>query len=268
MYKKFHGSFAAYVFSPLIYQRRLHVYCISAPRSGTLSLAHIFKQHYRSEHEPDSYRTVRALYGFEKKQISGKDLKSFLAKRDRRWQLDVEASHFLVYGLPFLVELFPEARFILTIRDCISWLESNINQVLHQRVLGIETSTWDLLAELRHGRNEKHPPEEQFLEQLNLYTVDGYLSNWTWQNQYALQTIPADRLLILRTSEITERISDIASFVGVPIDTLNLEKSHMHKGVKSVSLLDHLSEEYLMEKVNRHCRPIMDVYYPSFAIQG
>lgn len=47
-----------------------------------------------------------------------------------------------------------------------------------------------------------HPPEENILQENNLYTHDGYLSYWNYHNTKVPDTIPAERLLVIRTDQM------------------------------------------------------------------
>ena len=63
-------------------------------------------------------------------EIDKSTLYNALNERDANYQLDMEASHYLHHLSGALVDLFPMARFILTIRDPLSWIQSEINQKL------------------------------------------------------------------------------------------------------------------------------------------
>lgn len=263
---RYRRSSIASIVNPLLYPRRFQAYGVGAPRSGTLSLAHIFSN-YRAEHEAESARTINELCDYTLNKRSRSAILSYLADRDRRLRLEMESSHFLVYGLGELVELFPEAKFIMTLRDCFSWLESTINRTLQLRKHNQHMQHWERLAKLRYDNGVPHPPEEKALADLNLYTLDAYFSNWAWHYQKVLDTVPADRLLIVPTKELSQRMPVIAAFLEIPTDTLQAERSHSHQGKDEFQLLDYFDQSYLEAKIDQNCHSLMQQYFPDFTVK-
>ena len=62
--------------------------------------------------------------------LQNSDLTAYIKKRDRSRYLEVDSSQVNAFLLDILLQEFSEARFILTIRDCYSWLDSIINHSL------------------------------------------------------------------------------------------------------------------------------------------
>jgi hypothetical protein len=162
--------------------------------------------------------------------------------------------------LDVLLDEFHEAKFILTIRDCYSWLDSQINSQLSY----IEDKRWQNFGDLKYsGETGRHPKEEQVFGQFGLYTLDGYLAAWASHNNKVLTTVPRDRLLVVRTQDIARDMPTLADFLGVPVNHLDTAGVHSFKGGKKFDLLSNLDEQYLDEKVNKYCRALMDAYFPE-----
>ncbi len=54
------------------------------------------------------------------------------------------------------------------------------------------------------------------LEVKGLYSLQGYLSYWARHNDFVLNAVPSDKLLVdVPTRGLSEHTDDIASFVGV-----------------------------------------------------
>lgn len=109
-------------------QRDFCVFCIGLPRTGTHSLAHMFGKHFRAAHEPKKQETIINILDWKSGRYSKSKMLRILALRDKRLKLNLEASHYLHHIVDLLVELFPQAKFILTVREPISWLASETNQ--------------------------------------------------------------------------------------------------------------------------------------------
>lgn len=235
-------------------------YCIGTPKSGTHSIAKIFSQNYRAAHEPIYEPMIKMLLDAADGSVSQNELVEFIRSRNRSLRLEMESSHLLFYFLDILLAEFDNARFILTIRDCYSWLDSQINNQLSY----IEANHWKDFGEFKYQSEIlQHPKEEQVLAKFGVYTLDGYLSAWALQNRQTLSTVPPHKLLVVKTREISRDLKKIADFVGVPVNRLSPLGTHSFKTKKKYGLLSQLDEQYLNDKVNQHCRTLMDKYYPE-----
>jgi hypothetical protein len=155
---------------------------------------------------------VDVILGCLAGRIDDEELRRFVIERDRRLRLDVDSSFLNIYLLDQLVELFPDAKFILTIRNPYAWLDSMVNQQLSRK----RSPKWSQLRDSVFRPDLfTHSNEELALKEEGLYTLDGYLSGWTRHNRKVIDTVPKERLLIVRTDMISESIDDFAAFAGV-----------------------------------------------------
>jgi len=109
----------------------------------------------------------------------------------------------------------------------------------------------------------EHPSEEIALERKGLYTLDGYLSYWAAHNRNVLVTVPDNRLLVVRTDHLTQRVPDIARFAGVSVSSTDREKSHAFKAKQKFDVLSEIESGYLEQKVLLHCHELLDAYFPE-----
>lgn len=245
--------------------RRFHAYCVGIAKSGTRSMAWIFMKNYKAEHEPDADDFIDRIMGLGKYMGTHNDsLFEYLMKRDLRLCLELESAHPLYYVIEVLVKLFPEAMYILTIRDCYTWLDSIINQHYSMMVKPNPHSNpfFKLLNDQYIRQDISYSYEEQKLMQYNIPPIENYLSFWKKHNEKMLRTIPSDKLLIIRTHEISEQFDRIADFLRIPVHTLDYTKAHAHKrDVKPINLLSLMSWTFIEERVNIHCRELMEKYF-------
>ena len=200
------------------------------------------------------------ILGVSSGAISHARVLEFVRTRDRQLNLELECSHPLFHLLETLLDVFPEAKIILTIRDCYSWLDSQLNSQLSY----IETRPWQDFGDLKFaGESGQYPPEEQVLDRFGLYTLDGYLSAWAYHNNTVLTTVPADRLLVIRTQDIAADMQKLGDFLGVRSEYLDAAGAHSFKGGKKFNLLSRIDEQYLDDKVKRYCQLIMGTYFPE-----
>lgn len=240
--------------------RRFHAYCIGTSKSGTHSVAEIFGRRYRVAHEPDYQRVIEMILAASSGSANESQLAEFVRSRDSRLRLELECSHPTFHLLDVLLGEFDEAKFILTIRDCYSWLDSEINSQLSY----IEGKQWRDFGDFKYWRQTgRHPKEEEIFARFGLYTLDGYLSAWASHNNKVLATVARDRLVVVRTQDIARDVPKLVDFLGVPLNHLNTKGVHSFKGRMKFDLLSKLDEQYLEEKVNKYCRTIMDAYFPE-----
>lgn len=244
----------------LRHPRRTQLYCVGTAKSGTHSVAAMFDNTVRSQHEPEDEQVIRKILDVAAGRGSAVELRRYVRERDRQLYLEVDSSQLNGFLLEALVAEFKKARFLLTIRDPYSWLDSFINDSLRR-----ETSEgWIMFRDLRFRANVfKHPPEETILKERGLYTLDGYLSYWAMHNQKVLSLVPREQLLVVRTDQITERAHQIAEFAGLPQESIRQEQTHAFKNPTKYRILHEINRDYLEEKVGKHCQPLMTKYFPD-----
>jgi hypothetical protein len=242
--------------------RRTRLYGVGTGKTGTHSIAAMFSGPVRSRHEPESIKLMEKIFALQAGRIKEEELKAWVRRRDRKLALEVDSSHLNFYILDMLIREFPEARFVLTIRDCYSWCNSVINQAA--RLAGKVHAFWPRLADLRF-RPEifRHAPEEKLLKEKGLYTLDGYLSHWNGHNGQVIEKVPKERLLVVRTDQIQQEALTIASFAGLPHHAVCLERTHEYQNPSKEQWLRQIDRNFLEAKVEKHCRPLMTRFFPE-----
>lgn len=250
----------AHAFTRLSYKRQARFYCVGAAKTGTHSIGSIFDQTIRSGHEADSEEVISQILAVVSGQTSATDLRTHIRQRDKRLCLDVDSSQLNFFLLDHLLDEFPDARFLLTIRDCYSWLDSFINHSLRQGA----SDNWTKLRDYRFQDGIfSHPPEEQALQERGLYTLKGYLTYWSHHNNKVLSSVPEDRLLVVKTNEIADKIFDIADFAGLPKAAIQADQAHAFKNSEKFHVLKKISEAYLEATVEEVCGPLMSKFFPE-----
>ena len=223
----------------------------------------LLRAHLRSAHEAECEEVIDIIMANAAGRMDDSEVVYYLLLRDRRLSLELDSSHLNIFLLHKLISLFPTAKFILTIRDPYSWLDSFINHQLTHSA----SSQWLALRDFRFRPDlYVHQPEEMILKDHGLYTIDGYLSYWGWHNRKAIAVVPEEQLLIVRTDHITARIDEIASFTGVPKGRLQNEKAHSFKAQKKFGILDKVDRQFLKDKIAEHCGGLVARFFPEFQL--
>ena len=239
------------------YERRFHAFSIGTERSGTHSIAAVFAKHYRSDHEPDYPWLIRWLASAEDRPTF--EATRYLEKRDRRLWLEIESCWLHILQVEQLARTFPDAKFVITIRNCYSWLDSLINHLLAH----------DIGPHWRRAHQLNYQPErfayetgEEVMEQAGLYPIRAYLSAWGRHYQRALSALPEAKRLVIRTTEIRNSAEALSRFLGVPTSTIDGARGHQDPNPRKRNLLEEVDRALLEDIVEEHCAPLMAQWFP------
>ena len=250
--------------------RRFHAYNIGTAKSGTHSIAGIFQTGYRAAHEPAHWELIQWLLQHKSRHKTSIDIGShkkdyiYFAERDRRLNLELEASGPLSFVVNFLVTQFPQAKFIFTVRDCYSWLDSYINHQLNAHKRAEKYNYWWEYRDLCLCPDLfKHDKRAAMLADYELYPLDSYLRHWHQFNTAILKAVPEERLLIVRTADISRSIERIADFLSVDATTLDSSATHLFKAKQKFHLLEKIDPDFLAQKTTYYCQPLMTEFFPE-----
>lgn len=248
--------------------RRFRAFCVGLPKTGTTSVGAIFGN-YRSWKVPGS-ELERLGLDFRAGTASREAVRAFVLHRDEaeRLELDPASANWMV--LDVLLDQYPEAKFILTIRDCFSWCDSLINVLighdpaeignhfvndpeLFRRLLGCEL---DWFRDVQTVVSRCGP------------ILDGLLPSWARQATTALQCPPA-RTLIVRTHELSASLGLMADFVGVPAGALLPERAHSRRTARKLNVLQQLDRAFLESAFAAYAgSDIMRQHFPTSTLES
>ena len=245
--------------------RAFRAYCVGLAKTGTTSMAGIFAN-FRSEHEFLFEETARVVADYRCGVIDRAQVRDFVHQRDRRGSLEMDSASFHAHYVDILTEEFPDARFILTMRDCCSWLESLLNMLL---LMGTAMPAWMADYAYRAFGSLFSPSitatRETFLERAPLL-VEPALRYWAETNRVLLNAIPPERLLVIRTKEINARLADIAAFVGADAAQLRADRAHLYPAPSQSHILRDLDRGQLQTAVDGYCGDLMSAYFPEVTV--
>lgn len=236
----------------------LLLFCVGMAKTGTHSMAEIWGNGVKAGHEPDSKTALNLILSRNAGTINQDDYRDKIAAYIKNTGLNIIASQLNFFYLDILIELYPAALFILTIREPRSWLDSFINHQLTREC----SREWQQLRDLRFRPDlHRHPPEEEILKKHGLYTLDGYFGYWHFHNSRVIKTIPAERLLIIRTDKINDSIDDISRFAGLNRNSEPMKPAHIFPAAGKLNIPHSLDREYLERKISQHCGTLLQQYF-------
>jgi Condensation domain/Sulfotransferase domain len=233
--------------------RRFRAFCVGLPKSGTSSVAEMFAEEFRVAHEPDGPKLATLIAA----RLNGRDrgeLSDYLTHRDRRLALEMDSTPQLGLVTDLLVERFPEARFVLTVREPMAWLRSRVNHIIvsaHTR-----DAVWD---EARFGtRGASSFPASRAIEAAGAFSVEGLLSAWVKQHELCLRSVPPARLLVIETQAIAESAHVLEDFLGIDCGSLDPQVGHSNATAEWSPAIECLADESVERMARRICGSLWD----------
>ena len=243
--------------------RRFDLCCCGLSKTGTHSMAGLF-ENYRSAHHPDPQLRLRLATEHLRRELDQARAVRVLRRRDRLLRLEMESSSLAGILVAPLIAACPGKKFVLTIREvyswCDSWLDHNINEP------PVDSSPWAALDRLRLHADVVGPTRYDLpLTERGLPPLECYFRLWAEHNSHVLDLVPAERVLVVETDRILERIPEIAAWAGVPPETLRSDRGWLFSAPRRHQMLAKLDASYVRDTAERLCGGLMSTYFPTVA---
>jgi len=240
------------VFRP---KRQFVAFCIGTAKSGTSSIAAMFSR-FRSFLEPNSGELIREIIRSENNsRTRDSRLMAAFSRCDREHLPEMNSSQINGFYLKEIETLHPAAKYILTIRPCLNWLESFANHHYETRTVKVAKLYWHEYRKFRFGRyGYSFESDETAVEEAGLFPIEAYVHFWADYNNDMLARAPIDRTLIVKTCDLGHSCSKIERFLGLRDGSLDPGSSHKNiRTQKTFSVRQTVAAEYLEAVVARHC---------------
>ncbi|PIE39472.1 MAG: hypothetical protein CSA53_01385 [Gammaproteobacteria bacterium] len=237
--------------------RRFHCYCIGAAKTATTSISSMFEENYATQHEPDIQNTNHAIIQYLEGKTTSAQICNFLKARDKKLSLELESTHSMAYVAKELAELFPQAKFIVTVRDPYKWIRSRIN--FHHRVKPPEWEEYRQYFWMRKAN--RYPEQEALLQERELAPLDVYLRQYQEHYDLLEQHLPRERCLYLKTEHVSQSLDQMTDFLGIKRGSLIDRVSNSQASKES--FISDIDDDYLKAKVWQNCERFIRSYYPE-----
>ena len=256
-------SRAARALRPLLRPRRFDLCCCGLSKTGTHSMAGIF-ENYRSAHHPDGDLRLPLAIAWLKGEVGEPEVRRTLRCRDRDLWLEMESSSLAGILIEPFVRACPDKKFVLTLRDVYSWCDSWIDHNLNQPPA--DSSPWLALDRVRLRIDDFSPTRfDAPLTERGLPPLACYFQLWTSHNARVLEAVPANRLLIVETGRLSEKMPEIAQWVGMPAETMRADRKWIFAAPRKHRVLSTLDGSYVRETADRHCGALLREYFPDLS---
>lgn len=235
-------------------------FCVGQAKSGTASLAALLAADHRAAHEPEREQILEMILRESRGEVSEDAFQTYLLDRDQRLNLEYDIAWANQFIISHLLTAFPDARFIVLIRDPYTWVQSICGHLASRNIprdVRAFLDWWfrpDLYPHTQHDR---------VLQGLGLYSIAAYLNAWNRHVNICTELIPAGRRLILRTHHLAQSHQQLADFLQIPIDSLNTRDGHINRGTWSDRIDSLVERNYLLELVSSICCDNMARHLPD-----
>jgi hypothetical protein len=239
---------------------RPHAICVGQAKSGTGSLWGVFNRNFRAAHEPERAELIAQVLRKSRGEIDDGELNVWLHERHRRLGLEVDIAWGNFFLLDQLLAAFPQAKFIVLVRDCYTWLDSIIGHMATRDIPPeVRTFMEFWFATARHP----HRKAEERLRDVGLFSLTAYLTVWRDHVETCVGRIPAERMLLLRTHELSASWDKIAEFLGIDAALLDRDHGHINRGTWPLRLNSLVNDEEVESAVTSICRETMQRFFPE-----
>lgn len=238
---------------------RVRAFCVGQAKSGTASIAGLLSANYRVAHEPERAATLDLILRHARGELSDTAVRERLRVRDARLDLEYDVAWANQFLIRHLVDVFPAARFIVLIRDCHSWLQSITD---HLTLRDVPSDVTEFLKWWFKPDRYPHGPADRVLADRGLFSVSAYLHAWNRHVDSCIRSIPPERLLVLRTNELGASHRRLASFLGIPVSSLDVAQGHSNRGTPMEPIASVVAPGYIDEMVHSICGVNMARYFP------
>jgi hypothetical protein len=214
----------------------------------------------RTAHEPYPHELVGVLLDFNAGVWDNDRLTEFLATRDASLRLELESSHLLALLSHRLPDVFPDARYIVMVRDPYPWLRSQIAHELRLRRERRNSFWFDVFELYFRSSGFDHGPGEELLAEAELAPLDGYLAFWAATYRRLLDDLPPSSRMLVEVDDLGASLPAVASFLGVaepaPLRAFRLNASTPEPTLAAVP------RRLIEEKIDHHCGEVLSRLRP------
>lgn len=243
---------------------RFQAYLVGLPKTGSTSIASLFAA-YRTAHEWQMRRLLDIGLARLEGEVDDGQFWRLTTPRLTRPVLEMDAAtcHHLYPDL--LVDRFPKAVFVHTVRDVDSWLSSLLDMAMRYRFA-------------RTQLDIHYQPEE--IRYIDLITAGGYdhtqdpgrpdtaavvpmMRYWAEHMRLMSQTLPARRSLLIRTPDIAQRLPDLAALCKIAPETLREDRAHSNRAEHRFDRLAGFATAEVRRAYDQLCADIMARVFPE-----
>jgi hypothetical protein len=217
---------------------------------------------HRAAHEPEREQILEMILRESRGDISQGEIGAYLIARDKRLNLEYNIAWANQFLIGHLLSVFPDARFIVLVRDPFTWLQSICG---HLASRDVPRDVREFLDWWFRPDMYLHTRHDHALQSLGIYSIAAYLNAWNRHVTACSQLIPPHRRLILRTHDLGRSHQQLADVLQISVGDFNINNEHMNRRTWPDRLESLLDRSYLVEMVTSICHENMARHFPEVA---
>jgi hypothetical protein len=215
---------------------------------------------YRAAHEPEREQILDMILREARGEFDEGAVNNYLIKRDRRLNLEYDIAWANQFIISHLLVVFPEAKFVVLVRDPYTWLQSIIGHLISRQIPRDVRSFLDWWFK---PERYPHTRDDRALETCGVYSIAAFLNAWNKHVGSSTRNLQRDRWLILRTHELNQSYLRLGEFLQIPVESLDVRRGHLNRSTWSGQLDSLFDRKYLDDMVWQVCGDNMVRYFPE-----
>jgi hypothetical protein len=235
-------------------------FCVGQAKAGTASVCGLLATQYRARHEPEREQILDLILRKSRGDIDDGAVSDYLISRDQRLNLEYDIAWANQFIVGHLSTVFPNAKFIVLVRDPYTWLQSIVGHLISRQIPPDVRSFLDWWFK---PESHPHTQHDRVLGNHGVYSIEAFLNAWNQHIDSSTRILPRARRLVLRTHELNQSNSSIAEFLEIPLDSLDTQRGHLNRSTWSGQLESLVDRTYVDETVHRVCGDNLARHFPE-----
>ena len=240
--------------------RGTKAFCVGQAKSGTASVYGLLAAHHRAAHEPERAALLEMILRESRGELAENDFGAYLLERDQRLNLDYDIAWANQFIIDHLLVAFPDAKFIVLIRDPYTWLQSTVGHLISREIPPDVRAFMDWWFEPDRFPHTHHDAK---LKERGAYSVGSFLNAWNQHVNVCSRVIPPEKRLILRTHELNLSHQQLADFLQISKDSLDAQHGHLNRSTCPEEMHALWARGHLNQMVAMMCSDNMARYFPE-----
>ena len=240
--------------------RATKAFCVGQAKAGTASLVGLLKPYHRAAHEPEREEILEMILLESSGDVDEEKFRAYLIERDQRLSLDYDVAWANQFIISHLLAVFPDAKFVVLLRDPFTWLQSIIGHLLSRDVPADVISFLDWWFK---PDRYPHSSQDSKLKNQKVYSIAAFLNAWNQHINICTEVIPSEKRLVLRTHELNKSHWKLGRFLQIPTESINVENGHLNRSIWSGQIDSLVGRDFLNEMVDTICGENMSRYFPE-----
>lgn len=243
---------------------RFHAYGVGLPKTGSTSLS-LMMRNYRTGHEVWLDFLAESAVARRRGEIDDAAFWETVQRRfvPLRAEMDAVTCHHLYVDV--LMKHYPKAKFIVTYRDVRSWANSLLSLCIYSRRTPPDRLTRQRTWHLTYGDwvGEGTIPFDPADEGDDAVALPALMRTWAAYMRDMPTLLPPDQTMWIKTSELTARAPELADFLGIPADSLDMEVIHSNRTRNSLDRFAIADRATVDRAYAEHCADLMAEHFPA-----